>query len=158
MNSGTRNPLMEKIAAFIFGIVFIVFGIIMIQDNNKAFNEYKKSPDKQKVVAEVKSVQIRTERRRSGRRHSYTEEVTKYDCSLEYTLNNGNLMRNSKTYSTEKKVGDKITLNVYKDPYGNYKIAKVTSEAEKKSGDFWGYGLILVGVIAIGIGVVTKLD
>lgn len=152
MFSGTRKPLREVIVSCIIGIIFIIFGIIMIRDNNKAFDEYKNSSDKQTVEANITSVYVRKERKTSSS-HSYgSKYVIKYDCSLEYTIN-GNLIKNKETYSSEKKVGDKITLNVYKDKYGNYQIARVTSEKDRDDNNFWGQIIIVVGVVAIGVGI-----
>lgn len=157
MNSYNRNPIMEKIAAVVIGLIAIVAGIVIIQENSKSFNEYKKSSDKQTVVAEITDVYVRTERRRTSGRHYSTREVKRYDCTLEYTIN-GNLIRNKRTYSDEKRVGEKMTLNVYKDDYGHYQIAKITSEAGKKSSDNIAYFIILFGGIAILYGVLAKVD
>ena len=150
----SRNPLLDKIGVFIIGIVFIVIGIIIILDNNKAFNEYEKSTDKQTVVAEVKSVYVRIETRRSGR-YSTGRRVKKYDCTLEYNINN-DIIRNKKTYSTEKKVGDKLTLNVYKDKDGHYQIARFTTKGEKNSKNAFAYALVFIGGCALVFGAVMK--
>ena len=153
----SRNPLMDKIGAFIIGIIAIIAGIWIILDNNKSFNEYENSTDKKAVVAEIIDVHVRTETRRSGGRYSSRRKVKKYDCTLEYTIND-NRIQNKKTYSIEKKVGDKITLNVYKDKYGDYKIAKITSKSQKNTSNGFAYAVILIGVCAIVYGAVTKVD
>ena len=50
--------------------------------------------------------------------------------------------------SAKKKVGDKVTLNVYKDKYGNYKIAKFRFVEDNSWGDFWSFLLCALGVLA----------
>ena len=157
MRSGTRTTIMDKIGAIIIGIFLIIIGILLIRSNNEALNEYKNSSDKQTVIAEIKDVHVTTETRRSGGRHSSTRRVKKYECTLEYTVND-NVVRYRHTYYDEKSVGEKITLNIYKDNYGNYQIARFTSEEDKNNGNLISYIMIGFGVFALIYGVLIKLD
>lgn len=159
MSRSTSSPVNDKLGAFIIGIILLIVGIVMLISNNTSFDEYKNSSDKQAVVAEIKSVDVRTETVRTRRgSYSSTKKVKKYDCSLEYTLKNGNVIRYNETYSSPRTVGDKISLNVYKDKYGNYQIAKLVSEQDKKGADLGGYFVIGFGVLCLIIGALIKID
>lgn len=157
MRSSIRHPLMDKIGAFFIGIFIIIIGIVLIKSNNEALNEYKNSSDKQTVIAEITDVHVTTETRRSSGHYSSTKKVKKYECTLEYTVND-NLVRYKETYYNEKSVGEKITLNLYKDNYGNYQIARFTSEEDKNNGNLIPYIMIFFGVLALIYGAVIKLE
>lgn len=159
MSRYSNSPVNDKLGAFIIGIVLVIVGIVMLISNNNSFDEYKNATDKQSVVAEIKDVQVRTEtvRRKHGS-YSRTEKVKKYDCSLEYTLKDGNVIRYNETYSSPRTVGDKISLTVFKDKYGSYQIAKFVSEEDKKGADFGGYVVIGVGLLCFIVGALIKTD
>lgn len=144
-NDSAYNEMTTKIGAFIIGFIIIIVGIFVIYNGNTSYDEYKKSSDKQTVVAEVKSVYVANETRKTS---TGTRTVKKYVCSFEYIVKNGAAIRYSETYYTEKKVGDKVTLNVYRDKNGKYQIAKITSKTDKQGSDMCGFIIILVGVIA----------
>lgn len=159
MSRYSNSPVNDKLGAFIIGIVLVCVGIFLIISNNTSFDEYKNSTDKQSVVAEIKDMHVRTEtviRKHSG--YSRTEKVKKYDCSLEYTLKDGNVIRYTETYSSPRTVGEKIPLNVYKDKYGSYQIATLVYEQDKKNADLGGYFVIGFGVLCFIVGALIKTD
>lgn len=155
MRTSIRNPLMDKIGALLIGILLVILGYFLLQNNNKQLDEYKNSSDKQTVVAKVVDVYVNTETRRSN---GHTKKVTKYECKLEYTLKNGNLVSMRETYYDQKRVGDTITLNIYKNKYGDYQIARITSEQDKKSQDLIAHIMMGFGVLFFISGLVRKLD
>lgn len=156
MRNVERNPLMDKIGAFILGIVVIILGIGIIINNATQLDEYKSSSDRQTVEAEIKDVHVYTERR-SGGRHSSSRTVTKYECTIGYTVNDKPIQY-KETYYTEKKVGEKMTLNVYKDKYGDYQIATITSEQDKDGGNLLGYVFIGIGIFICIYGAMIKVE
>lgn len=154
MRNGNTDPLATKIILFILGIVLIVVGIMLIKNNNKSYNEYKKSPDKQNVVARIIDVNVRNVKYTERGSTKYKKE---YDCIIEYSVNN-NVVRYNTTYYIDKRVGETMPLKVYKDQYGNYQIATVTSEEEKNRHNTFANALIFIGALLLVCGISIKLE
>ena len=155
-----HTVIIVKIILFIFGCISMI-GPLNIKHDRADFWEYQDS-EKLTVLAEIKSIRF------VPKYHKIISYIpAHYDCLFEYYVDGHKIQNNGQIFlakdklfvqrtnsvviqydSSEKKVGDKVTLNVYKDKYGNYKIAKFRFVEDNRWGDFWSFLLCAFGVLA----------
>ncbi len=128
----------------IFAGVLIVIGIIMLMLNNRTYEEFKNSDDIRDVEAEVVSVHKEdihkkvydNEKEKTTFHYEYVRTV--YHTDLKFFVNDVEY-KVKKDYSNCYSEGDKVTIQVFKNKKGIYKIPKIADDDKKSHKDAEAY-------------------
>ncbi len=127
----------------IFAAVLIVIGIIMLILNNRAYDEFKNSDDVRDVEAEVvavhkEDIQKKVYDDREQKTFHYEYARTVYHTDLKFFVNDVEY-KEKKDYSNVHSEGDKVTIQVFKNKKGIYKIPKIADDDKKNYKDAEAY-------------------
>ena len=128
----------------IFAGVLIVIGIVMLILNNKTYDEFKNSDDIRDVEAEVVAVHKEDINKKvyddedDKTKFHYEYVRTVYHTDLKFVVNDVEY-KVKKDYSNCYSEADKVTIRVFKNKKGIYKIPKIADDDKKINKDIEAY-------------------
>ena len=123
----------------IFAAIMLVLGVVGFIGNRSTFNDYKSTTDERTVDGLVTSVEVKSRKDDYGTKYFY------YKAKVFYTVD-GTDYEDFNEYDSEVKVGDQVTVKVYKSKDGTFKVPEITNEDAYKL-----YNLLYIGVAVFGL-------
>lgn len=123
-NKGGKQKLQDILIVYGVAAVFLVLGIYGILRSSRAYREYQNSTDVRTVEGTVTQVNTKID---IVERHGRDErEITSY-VHLEYEVDGVIYSGKETFYDEELRIGDTISIEVYKTSKGDYKIPEVSN-------------------------------